>query len=194
MADVIRPMKLISRLTERGGPHPRVKQTTQFVVGASCETDREIVKYSWGLYRRLGLSRIYFSAYQRGLGDPGLPGEQSSQTNAEILTREHRLYQVDWLIRKYGFKEEEIAFEGSGNLSLEVDPKEAWARRNPGFFPVNVNRADREELLRVPGFGPVTVERILSVRKNGGRVRKLEAIGKPGKRLTKAAGYLEFGY
>ena len=104
---------------------------------------------------------MYFSAYQRGLGESDLPGEQSAVSNSELLTREHRLYQVDWLMRKYGFHAEEIPFEGDGNLSLVTDPKELWARTHPEFFPVNINTADRYQLLRVPGLGPKRVDNIL---------------------------------
>jgi predicted DNA-binding helix-hairpin-helix protein len=192
LEDVVGPIKLISRLTGAGSRYSRVKQTTQFVVGASNETDQEIVKYSWGLYKQLGLSRVYFSAYQRGLGEADLPGELSSQTNSDILTREHRLYQVDWLMRKYGFGAGEILFEQDGNLSLDADPKEVWAKRHPEFFPLDINRADKYELLRVPGFGPITVASILRIRRNGGRVRSMEALGNPGKRLRKAREYVEF--
>jgi predicted DNA-binding helix-hairpin-helix protein len=191
--DIIRPMKLVSRLTAKGGPYGRVKQTTQFVVGASTETDQEIVKYMWGLYKRLGLSRVYFSAYQRGEGEPDLPGERSLLTNAEMLGREHRLYQVDWLFRKYGFKEEEIPFEAQGNLSLDLDPKEAWARRHPEFFPVDINRAEKEDLLRIPGFGLITVDCILAMRKKGGKLRSMAVLGTLRKRLGKAAQYVKFG-
>ena len=106
--------------------------------------------------------------------------------------REHRLYQVDWLMRKYGFSGGEIPFEADGSLSLDVDPKEAWALRHPERFPVDVNRAPREELLRVPGLGPTTVGRVLEARRAGGRVHGIEEIGRPGKLLRKAAGYLRF--
>ena len=192
--DIVRPLKLISRLTARGGPHARVKQTTQFIVGASTETDSDIVEATGRLYRRWGLSRAYYSAYQRGLGDPALPGERSAAPGAaDLLTREHRLYQVDWLLRKYGFAPSEIPFEPDGNLSLGADPKEGWARCLPEFFPLDVNRAQREELLRVPGLGPVSVGRILERRKGGGKLHALDDIGRPGKRLRKAAAYVKFG-
>jgi predicted DNA-binding helix-hairpin-helix protein len=190
--DIIHPLKLINELTAKGSPYSRVKQTTQFVVGASDETDHEIVKYSWGLYKRLGVNRIYFSAYQRGLGDPDLPGEHASQANADILTREHRLYQVDWLIRKYGFQENEIPFEQNGNLSLTDDPKETWAQTHPEFFPLNINHASKYELLRVPGFGLLTVNNILACRKYGKHIHALQELGKTGKRLKKAEGYICF--
>ncbi|MDY6932931.1 MAG: radical SAM protein [Spirochaetota bacterium] len=192
--DIIRPIKLISNLTGRGAPYGRVKQTTQFVVGASSETDQEIVKYSWGLYKRLGLNRVYFSAYQRGMGDNNLPGELSHRTNNELLTREHRLYQVDWLLRKYSFNDDEIPFDNDGNLLLSTDPKEVWAELHPEFFPLDINRADKFELLRVPGFGSVTVDEIIRFRKDRRRIRSIEDLGKPGKRLRKAEKYLKFGY
>ncbi len=190
--DVIRPMKLISRLTARGERYSGVKQTTQFVVGASGETDSEIVKYTWGLYKRLDLQRVYFSAYQRGTGDRDLPGEHSLLTNEQMLTREHRLYQTDFLFRKYGFDEKEIPFDINGNLQLGIDPKEAWARMHPEFFPLNINRADRMELLRVPGMGHVTVELIIKLRREG-KIRSLYDLGRIGKRLSKAGEYIEFG-
>ena len=192
LEDIIRPLKLISRLTAKGACRSRVKQTTQFVVGASDETDRDIVRYSWGLYKRLGLSRVYFSAYQRGLGADDLPGEGSDHTSADMLTREHRLYQVDWLLRKYGFQADEIPFGADGDLSLSADPKELWASSHPEAFPIDVNRADKWQLLRVPGLGPVTVGRILDGRRSS-RLRSLADLGKVGKRLGKAAAFVTFG-
>ncbi len=190
LRDVIQPLRLISRLTAPGTRFSRVKQTTQFVVGAADETDRELVKYMGGLYQRLNLHRVYFSAYQRGVGEPGLPGEQTEA--GRLLNREHRLYQCDWLIRKYGFKPEEIPFDSTGNLAVDTDPKEHWARLHPEYFPLNVNRAEERELLRVPGLGPVTVKRILQRRKSGGRIHRLEEIGRPNRLLRKATGYLVF--
>ncbi|MFA5032540.1 MAG: radical SAM protein [bacterium] len=190
--DIIHPMQLISKLTEKGSRYSRVSQTTQFIVGASDETDKEIVKYSWGLYKKLNLNRVYFSAYQRGLGKPDLPGELSPHTNDEILTREHRLYQVDWLVRKYNFREDEIPFDPTGNLSLIADPKEVWANNHPEFFPVNINKANKYELLRVPGFGLITSDLILQAREEGSKIRSIEDLGKPGKRLKKAQTYIKF--
>ncbi|HOP63397.1 MAG TPA: radical SAM protein [Spirochaetota bacterium] len=192
ISDVIRPLKLISRLTAKGERYSRVKQTTQFVVGASGETDVEIVKYTWGLYKRLNLQRVYFSAYQRGAGDADLPGEISPFTNEQMLTREHRLYQTDFLLRKYGFTENDILFDRKGHLDLDCDPKEVWAKNHPEFFPLNINRADPMELLRVPGMGHVTVDLIMKIRREG-RIRSMHDLGRVGKRLGKAAGYIEFG-
>jgi predicted DNA-binding helix-hairpin-helix protein len=190
--DIIEPIKLISRLTGRGSRYQRVKQTTQFIVGAAGEPDAEIVKYMYGLYERLKMHRVYFSAYQKELGDESIASEQAGQERPmDILMREHRLYQVDFLLRKYGFKESDIVFEKNENLSLTIDPKEAWAMRHPEVFPININRASRFSLLRVPGLGPVTVNRILEQRKTG-RIRHIEDIGKVGVRLKKAKQYLDF--
>ena len=187
--DIIEPIKLISRLTARGSRFERVKHTTQFIVGPAGESDAEIVKYMWGLYDRLRMHRVYFSAYQQGLGDAALSG--GPQAGGDPFLREHRLYQVDFLMRKYGFKGDDVVFDERGQLSLEMDPKEAWARCHPEFFPVDVNRAAPLELLRVPGLGPVTVNRIVQRRRTG-RLRRLDEIGNVGARLNKAKPYLAF--
>jgi predicted DNA-binding helix-hairpin-helix protein len=191
LEDVIRPMQRVQALTRRGSRYARVNQTTQFIVGASDETDREIVRYSWGLYRRLDMHRVYFSAYQRGTGRPDLPGEGSPLTGDRLLTREHRLYQADFLLRKYGFEAGELLYGADGNLPLGVDPKEQWALHHPEYFPVDLNRADRLQLLRVPGLGPTTVDRILRTRRGGGRLAGLEDVGRMNRRLAKASGYVK---
>lgn len=187
--DIIEPMKHISQLTARGSKFEKVKQTTQFIVGPAGESDAEIVKYMGGLYDRLKMHRVYFSAYQSDFGDASLSAQPGA--SGDVLTREHRLYQVDFLMRKYGFKDADIIFDGRGRLSLDVDPKEAWASSHPAFFPVHVNRASRLELLRVPGLGPVTVNRIARLRQTQ-RIRRLEDIGSIGARLRKAQRYLAF--
>jgi len=190
--DIIEPMKLISKLVGRGARYERTKQTTQFIVGAAGESDAQIVKYMWGLYDRLKMNRVYFSAYQRGLGDESIAGENvGRESPTDVFMREHRLYQVDFLFRKYGFTEQDVIFQDDGNLSLTIDPKEAWAIRHCESFPVDVNQASRFSLLRVPGLGPVTVKRILERRKKQ-RIRRIEDIGKAGVRLSKARGYLRF--
>ncbi len=187
--DIVRPIKLISRLTADGGPYSRVKQTTQFVVGAAQENDGEILQATFGLYKRWGLSRIYYSAYQRGLGAASLPGERSVTNPQDLLTREHRLYQAEFLMRLYKWDVSDIALEPDGNLSLTADPKQRWAERHPEFFPVKLDSAEKDALLRVPGLGPVTVDRILSARRQGG-LRRLEDVGLKGTRLEKAAAYV----
>lgn len=190
--DIVHPINLISRLTARGSRYAGVKQTTQFVVGAAEESDREIIDSSWRLYRELSVGRIYFSAYQRGAGASRIPGECSPSSNADLLMREHRLYQVDWLIRKYGFAANEIPLDSRGNLSLKVDPKEMWAQTHPEFFPVDVNRDDKHRLLRVPGLGETYIARILAARKCGTKIRSLAELGRQSKVLEKARAYVTF--
>jgi predicted DNA-binding helix-hairpin-helix protein len=180
----------MSRLTVNGSRFSRVKCTTQFIVGASDETDSEIIEYMSGLYDRLNFKRVYFSAYQKGLGNPGIPGEMKPvSSNDETFIREHRLYQADYLIRKYGFKGNDIPIDESGNLRLDKDPKEIWAESHPEFYPVRINTSDKEALLRVPGLGPDTVNRILKMR-SGGKINRIEDLGVKGKRLEKLKGYV----
>ncbi len=133
-------------------------QTTQLVVGASTETDREIVTRAAEMYGSMRMARVYYSKFQP---EPGTP---LADRPAAPFLREHRLYQADFLLRKYGFGQAEIPFEAGGNLSMERDPKEAWASLHPGSFPVEVNRADRDMLLRVPGIGPEGADRIIARR------------------------------
>ena len=105
--------------------------------------------------------------------------------------REHRLYQVDFLLRRYGFSESDIVFDEAGNLPLDTDPKESWAKRNPQYFPVNINKASKDELLRVPGLGQITVDRILEHRKTA-KITTINDIGKTTSRLKKANQYVVF--
>lgn len=190
--DIIRPLKLMSKLTGHGMRYSRVKCTTQFIVGASDETDSEIIQYMFNLYDRLKFQRVYFSAYQKGLGHPDIPGEKQILSNPNnIFMREHRLYQTDYLIRRYGFTWDDIILDENGNLRLDKDPKEIWADSHPEFYPVRINTADREALLRVPGLGLNTVGMILKIRRYG-RIRSLEDLGLKGKRLEKANRYVIF--
>ena len=190
LKDIIRPLKLISKLSNEHKKRNRVKLSTQFIVGASNEPDSEIVKYSLGLYKRLKFNRVYFSAYQAGLGNPNIPGEKRfTLRNEDFFLREHRLYQSDFLIRQYGFSEEDFSYENDGNLSLERDPKQVWADRHPEFFPVKINSADKEELLRVPGLGPASIRKVLKARKIH-EIRDVGDIGIKGKLKDKAVGYI----
>ncbi|MFA5424308.1 MAG: radical SAM protein [Phycisphaerae bacterium] len=190
LRDIIEPIKLISRLTAKGNKYHRVKQTTQFIVSAAGETDAEIVKYAWGLYDRLNMHRIYFSAYQNQLGEKNL-SETNPKNPTDIFTREHRLYQVDFLMRKYGFTERDIICDKSGNLSLETDPKQTWADAHPEAFPINVNLASKFELLRVPGLGPTAAGRIIENRRLA-KINRIEDIAKPTAILRKAAKYITY--
>ncbi|MEW6601164.1 MAG: radical SAM protein [Nitrospirota bacterium] len=190
--DIVHPLKLMSRLTDKGTRFSKVKCTTQFIVGASDEKDSEIISYMNGIYNRLHFSRVYFSVYQKGLGRPDIPGEKNFLTAPEdSFMREHRLYQTDFLLRKYGFDHDDVPLDKSGNLRLDRDPKQVWADTHPEFYPVRINRADKEQLLRVPGLGPETVNRITRLRSEG-RIRRAEDLGIKGKRLEKVKEYVIF--
>ncbi len=135
-------------------------QTTQMIIGASPESDGQILRLTEALYRNMGLKRVYYSSYVPVVASPKLPA-----TGAGLL-REHRLYQADWLIRFYGFDVAEICGEGE-NLAEEYDPKCAWALKNMQLFPVEVNSAPLETLLRVPGIGARGAYRIVNARRYG---------------------------
>ncbi len=135
-------------------------QTTQMIVGATDETDLKIIKVANYMYKQLEMRRVYYSGYVPVLEDSRLP---SIDSQVPIL-RENRLYQADWLMRYYGFGAEELVDNQHPFLDLEIDPKLSWALRHPDLFPVDVNRAPRELLLRIPGVGVSSVEKILKAR------------------------------
>ena len=135
-------------------------QSTQMIVGADAASDNTILHTSANLYGSYKLKRVYYSAFS-----PIPDASRSLPLRAPPLVREHRLYQADWLMRFYGFDVGEIVEPDKGMLSLEIDPKLAWALRNRDRFPLDVNRASREELLRVPGFGAKAVNRIIATRR-----------------------------
>ena len=136
-------------------------QSTQMIVGATGETDYTILTLTQALYRRYALKRVYFSAYVPVNSNPLLP----ATTTKPPLLREHRLYQADWLLRYYGFTADELLDPAHPNLHTMVDPKCSWAVQHMEFFPVEVQTAPREMLLRVPGIGPRSVQRILYARR-----------------------------
>lgn len=138
-------------------------QSTQMIIGASPESDLQILRLSDALYKQYGLKRVFFSAYMPVAGNPNLPAVQTKPP----LLREHRLYQADWLLRFYQFEASELLDEGCPNFDPFVDPKCCWALRHPEFFPVDVNKAPRAQLLRVPGIGPRSAKRIVAARKTG---------------------------
>ncbi|MGN0818484.1 MAG: putative DNA modification/repair radical SAM protein [Candidatus Coproplasma sp.] len=134
-------------------------QTTQMIIGASPEKDGQILRLTEALYRNVGLKRVYYSSYVPVVKSAKLPDKATG------LLREHRLYQADWLIRFYGFDVDELCDEGE-NLSPDFDPKCAWALRNMQLFPVEVNTAPLEMLLRVPGIGARGAYRITEARRH----------------------------
>jgi len=176
-------------------------QSTQLIVGASAEDDRQIVNLSSSLYRKFSLRRVYYSAFVhpghvRGggrsaggysPGDPRLPDLPSPP-----LVREHRLYQADWLMRFYHFTAGEILSDAEPFLDPHIDPKTAWALRHLDFFPVEINRADYETLLRVPGIGAKSARRIIETRCSRSvgfdGLRRLGAVLKRAKYFTTCGG------
>lgn len=137
-------------------------QSTQLIVGASPETDRQIILLSSGLYKKQNLKRVYFSGYLPvNAYDKRLPA-----ISRPPLVRENRLYQSDWLMRFYHFKAEEILTEDQPFLDLDVDPKLGYALRNMHMFPIDINRADYEMILRVPGIGVQSAQKIILARKH----------------------------
>jgi len=174
-------------------------QSTQLIVGATEEDDRQIVNLSSSLYRKFSLKRVYYSAFVHpkshftsGSGG-SIPGDSRlPELPSPPLLREHRLYQADWLLRFYRFGAEEILGEDQPFLDRHVDPKTAWALRHLDFFPVEINRADYETLLRVPGIGAKTARRIVETRRSRSigfdGLRRIGAVLKRAKFFATCAG------
>ena len=136
-------------------------QSTQMIVGATSDSDKDILRLTSALYKRPSMKRVYYSGFVPVNGyDNRLPALKQPP-----LVRENRLYQADWLLRFYNFKVDEIVDDSYPDLDLEIDPKLAWALRHPEAFPVDINRADYEMLLRVPGLGVKSAKMILTARR-----------------------------
>ncbi len=161
-------------------------QSTQMIVGATNETDLKIIKVANHFYQNFNLKRVYYSGYVPVLEDSRLP---SIHSQVPIL-RENRLYQADWLMRFYGFGADEILDKNNPFLDLEVDPKLAWALRNRENFPVNINTAPKEMILRVPGIGTKSTGKILMARKF--QKLTLEHLQKMGVAVNRAKYFVEF--
>ena len=161
-------------------------QSTQMIVGATNETDLKIIKVANHFYQNFNLKRVYYSGYVPVLEDSRLPSIHSQVP----MQRENRLYQADWLMRFYGFRADEILENTNPFLDLEVDPKLAWALRNREKFPVNINTAPKEMILRVPGIGTKSTGKILMAR----RFQKLnlEHLQKMGVAVNRAKYFVEF--
>lgn len=185
--DIVERMRWVKQLASRDSRLAPSGQTTQFVVGASDESDRDILRTTSALYKEVDLRRAYFSSFQ-----PVTHSRLEDHAPTPLL-REHRLYQVDWLLRVYGFplREVELALDDSNNLSLKKDPKLIIARRQPWLFPVDINRASTGDLLHVPGIGPVSAKRISDARK-GHSISSLQQLAKMGVVTKRAAGFVWF--
>lgn len=136
-------------------------QSTQMIIGATPENDYQILNVAENLYQKFGLKRVFYSAFVNVTGDKALP----SLPGGPPLLREHRLYQADWLLRFYGFKGEELLDESRPYFNVLLDPKEDWAVRHLERFPVEINKADMQMLLRVPGIGVKSAQRIVAARR-----------------------------
>jgi putative DNA modification/repair radical SAM protein len=182
-------------------------QSTQLIVGASAEDDRQIIGLSGSLYRKFSLRRVYYSAFipvgpgGDGITDPRLPDisgppvlQGPNRPPLDLRVREHRLYQADWLLRFYHFNAAEILDESQPFLDSHIDPKTAWALKHLDFFPVEINRADYETLLRVPGIGAKTARRIIETRRSGSlgfdKLRRLGALMKRVRYFASCSGIL----
>jgi len=149
----------ISRISRYVRKQSGVSHSTQFIVGAAQESDRDILDSTVRLYTGYGLKRAYFSTFQPVPGTPldGIAGAP--------LLREHRLYEADFLYRYYGFQMQELTYDPVGNLDLSMDPKQAFALRHPELFPLEINHATLAELLRIPGIGPRSAKKIVGLRR-----------------------------
>jgi predicted DNA-binding helix-hairpin-helix protein len=161
----------------------RASSTSQFVVGAAGESDLELLATTALLYREFGLARTYFMRFQP-VRDTPLENHPPTPP-----LREHRLYQASFLLRDYGFDVEDLPFEPDGNLPLTSDPKLAWARQHLVQTPVELNRADREMLLRVPGIGPKGAAQLVTARREG-RLRDLSDLRRLGILADRAAPFI----
>jgi predicted DNA-binding helix-hairpin-helix protein len=164
--ELLAPLLVARKLINANPAYAGKTMTTQFVVGAADESDREILSMVTHLYRELQLARAYYSAFSPIVDTPL---ENRAPTPP---IRQHRLYQTDFLLRRYGFTYDDLVFDAEGNLPAHRDPKLLWALQHPERFPLEVNHVSREALVRVPGIGPQSAQRILRVR----RLRHLTTI------------------
>ncbi|MCL4506954.1 MAG: radical SAM protein [Chloroflexi bacterium] len=186
--ELLRPLQWVEEIRRTQPSHLGWRgkwpsSVTQFVVGGADESDLEIMSVSAELYKRLRLSRVYYSAFHPVMDTP------LENHPAENPWREFRLYQSSFLLRDYGFDLEDLPFMDSGNLPLEIDPKIAWAQHNLTETPVEVNKADRQTLLRVPGIGPKGVNEILAARRRM-TFRNLRDLQKTGVLANRAAPFV----
>ena len=174
-------MLQLAELIRRTHPHEKLAGTvTQFVVGAVGDTDLELLSLSSSLYHQYGLTRAYYSGFSPVIQTPfeNLP--------ATDPLREHRLYQASFLLRDYGWKVEDFPFLPDGNMELELDPKRAWAERYLRQSPIEIMTANRQQLLRIPGIGPVGADAILKARRQG-RLTSMSDLQKLGIRAPEQA-------
>jgi predicted DNA-binding helix-hairpin-helix protein len=188
MEELLQPLKWVDEIRRsqpayKGWNGRWPSTVTQFVAGGSDESDLELLTTTSWLHRNVHLERAYFSAFSPIRDTP-----LENKTPTDPL-REHRLYQASFLLRDYGFDLEELPFSGDGNLPIPTDPKLAWAQANLSEHPLEINRAERGELLRVPGIGPKGVNAILQARRIS-KLRDLSMLKKLGVIAERAAPFL----
>lgn len=189
MDELLQPLRAVEHIRRtqpghRGWNGRWPSTTTQFVVGAVGESDLELLQTVAYLYKHLRLARSYFS----GFGPiRDTPFEDRPAVNP---WREHRLYQASFLLRDYGFELEDMPFMGEGQLPLETDPKQAWARAHLAEAPLEINQADRNALLRIPGIGPKGAQAILAARRGGGRLKSVDDLKALGVWANRAAPFI----
>ena len=188
---ILEPMRLVQTRTAqnkqeiqvyRGEPRfVPAGQSTQMIIGATPETDYQIIQVAQSLYQKFDLKRVFYSAFVHVNEDSALPARTGE---GPPLLREHRLYQADWLLRYYHFQAEELLSEEDPNFNVLFDPKCNWALKNLNYFPVEINQAEYRMLLRVPGIGYKSASRIVKARRLG--VLKFEDLKKMGVVLKRA--------
>ncbi len=181
--ELVAPLETARKLITANPALSKKSMTTQFVVGAAGESDQDILRRTAGLYRSYQLARVYYSAFHPV---PDTPLDGLAPTP---LIREYRLYQSDVLLRQYGFSLDDLVFGSDGDLPSESDPKLLWAIKHPELFPVELNHASKEQLLRVPGIGPICAERILQWRRDC-RLYAIEQLARLGVDAERAAPFV----
>ena len=196
--DMLQPMRIVQKGIQQYKDEKKIirstpkfapaGQSTQMIVGATNENDLQIIKVADHFYKNYGMKRVYYSGYIPVTVDNRLPA-----ITAEVpVLRENRLYQSDWLMRFYGFKADEILDSGMPFLDLEVDPKLSWALRNLDQFPINLQTADYKMILRIPGIGVKTAQKIVSARKF--QVLTIDHLKKLGAAVNRAKYFIDFTY
>ncbi len=188
LEELLQPLRWVqeirrTQIARNAWNHRWPSSTTQFVVGAAGESDLELLKTTTYLFKTLGLKRVYYSPF-RPISDTPL-----ENLPPESIKREQRLYQASFLIRDYGYSLEDISLDETGHLPLNKDPKLYWAEKNLAERPMEINRANRADLLHIPGIGPRGVRSIMAARKLG-VLRELDDLKKIGVNAGRAAPYI----
>jgi len=183
--DILRRMKWIHRLSKKDSHMAPSGQTTQFIVGATDESDEDVLRRSKWLSDKFEIKRSYFSAFNP------LKGTPLENHDIPHPKRTSRLYQADFLLNSYDFSLEELVFDKDGNIETEIDPKYSFAMNNRELFPIEINEASFEELIRVPGIGKISAKKIITLRKHGIGIKKLEDLKNLGVAVKRAEPFIK---